>query len=47
MRIFCVNQKIFKYLRSNIDLIFEKEPLEALVKKKQLIAYKHNSSGTQ
>ena len=40
---FVLNKKIFKYLRSNIDLIFEKEPLEALAKKKQLIAYKHNS----
>lgn len=40
---FVLNQKIFKYLKSNIDLIFEKEPLEALAKKKQLIAYKHNS----
>lgn len=37
---FVLNKKIFKYLK-NDQTIFEKEPLESLSKKKQLIAFKH------
>lgn len=36
---FVLNYKIFNYLKKNE--IFEKSPLEKLVKKKELIAYKH------
>lgn len=37
---FVLNKKIFKYLK-NDQTVFEKEPLESLSKKKQLIAFKH------
>lgn len=39
---FVLNKKIFKYINNKQNCIFEKEPLEFLAKKKQLMAYKHN-----
>ena len=38
---FVLSQKIFKFLK-NDKTIFEKDCLPKLVKKKQLMAYKHN-----
>ena len=40
---FVLKSKIFDYLNSKEDLIFEREPLENLSKKKQLTAFKHES----
>ena len=40
---FVLNTKIFKYLNSKEDLIFERKPLENLSKDNQLVAYKHES----
>ena len=40
---FVLNTKIFKYLNSKEDLIFERKPLEQLSKKNQLAAFKHES----
>ena len=40
---FVLNQKVFKYMNSKKELIFEREPLEKLAKKKELNAFKHNS----
>ncbi len=37
---FVLNEKIFSFIRKKNE-IFEKEPLERLVKKKQLLAFKH------
>ena len=39
---FVLNFKIFNFLKSSKDVL-EREPLENLVKRKQLIAYKHKS----
>ena len=40
---FVLKSKIFDFLSSKEDLIFEREPLENLSKKKQLAAFKHES----
>ena len=37
---FVLNNKIFNFLKSSKDVL-EREPLEKLAKRKQLIAYKH------
>jgi glucose-1-phosphate cytidylyltransferase len=37
---FVFNTKIFKFIKKYTDML-EKSPLEGLVKKKQLVAYKH------
>ena len=38
---FVLNYKIFKYIKNDL-IMLEREPLEKLVKIKQLVAYKHN-----
>jgi glucose-1-phosphate cytidylyltransferase len=38
---FVLNYKIFDYLENNKNVMFEREPIINLVKKKQLVAYKH------
>jgi glucose-1-phosphate cytidylyltransferase len=38
---FVCNRAVLDYLTSNEDLIFEKEPIEQLVKSNQLMVYKH------
>tara|TARA_B100000035_G_C20770854_1_gene452515 strand:- start:13 stop:675 length:663 start_codon:yes stop_codon:yes gene_type:complete len=39
---FVANSDIFSYLNDNEELIFEREPIERLVKDKQLMMYKHD-----
>ena len=39
---FVLNKKVFKYIDSRINCIFEKKPLERLSKDGQLMAYKHD-----
>ena len=39
---FVIEQKIFKFIK-NDETVFEKEPIEKLTKKKQLIAFKHKN----
>lgn len=38
---FVCNRKVLDYLTPNEDLIFEKDPIESIVKDKQLMVYKH------
>jgi glucose-1-phosphate cytidylyltransferase len=38
---FVLNYKIFDYLKNNKNVMFEREPIINLVKKKQLVAYRH------
>jgi glucose-1-phosphate cytidylyltransferase len=38
---FVLNYKIFDYLENNKNVMFEREPIINLVKKKQLVAYRH------
>ena len=38
---FVCNREVLNYLTANEDLIFEKEPIERLVKDDQLMVYKH------
>ncbi len=40
---FVLNKKIFNYINSKKDLIFEKKPLEQLSKDNELAAFKHES----
>ena len=37
---FVLNYKIFNFIK-NDSIMFERDPMQKLVKKKQLIAYKH------
>jgi len=39
---FVCNREIFNYLTDSDDLVFEKDPIENLVKDKQLVVYSHN-----
>ena len=39
---FVIEPKIFKFIK-NDETVFEKEPIEKLTKKKQLIAFKHKN----
>jgi glucose-1-phosphate cytidylyltransferase len=39
---FLCNRQIFDYFTDNEDLIFEKEPIESIVKDGQLMVYKHD-----
>ena len=39
---FVCSRKILDYLNSNEDLIFEKEPIESIVKDGQMMVYKHH-----
>lgn len=39
---FVLNKKIFQYIKNSKNEIFERAPLEKLVKKKQLLPYFHN-----
>lgn len=39
---FVCNRKVLDYLTPNEDLIFEKDPIESIVKDGQLMVYKHN-----
>lgn len=43
---FVLNYKIFDYLKNNKNIMFEREPIINLVKKKQLMAYRHNGFWT-
>ena len=38
---FVLNKKVFNYIDSNTNRIFEREPLQNLSKDGQLMAYKH------
>ena len=38
---FILNYEIFKYIK-NDNILFEREPMEKLAKKKNLLAFKHN-----
>jgi glucose-1-phosphate cytidylyltransferase len=38
---FVCNKNVLEYLTSNEDLIFEKEPIEQIVKDEQLMVYRH------
>ena len=40
--IFVLNKKVFDYIDDRTTCIFEKEPLENLSKKGQLMAFKHD-----
>ena len=39
---FVLNSKVFNYISNNENCIFEKQPLEKLSIKSELMAYKHN-----
>jgi glucose-1-phosphate cytidylyltransferase len=39
---FVCNRKVLDYLTPNEDLIFEKEPIESIVKGEQMMVYKHH-----
>ncbi len=39
---FICNRKVLDYLTSNEDLVFEKEPIENIVKDGQMMVYKHH-----
>ena len=36
------NRKVLDYLTPNEDLIFEKEPIESIVRDDQMMVYKHH-----
>lgn len=40
---FVCNRNVLDYLTSNEDLIFEKEPIDTIVKENQLMVYKHDN----
>ncbi|MCH9770698.1 MAG: hypothetical protein K0U12_07455, partial [Gammaproteobacteria bacterium] len=39
---FVCNRQIFDYLNNDVNLIFERDPMEALVRDKQMMVYKHD-----
>jgi glucose-1-phosphate cytidylyltransferase len=39
---FVANRRLFDYLDDREDLVFEKEPLQQLVRDKQLMMYEHD-----